>query len=64
MPEITFKITKAEMKQMEETANQILTDLGYDPDVVRYEQNLKIVQDNLATIMKRKETKKNEATTN
>lgn len=54
MAEISFKVTKAEMKLMEEHANEILRMLNLDPDTVRYEQNLKIVTENIGIILKEK----------
>lgn len=60
MAEIKIKLTKAEMKAMEENANKILEQIGLDPDVVRYEQNLKIISDNIGEVLKRKESIKDE----
>lgn len=60
MAEIKIKLTKAEMKAMEENANKILEQIGLNPDVVRYEQNLKIISDNIGEVLKRKESIKDE----
>ena len=43
-----------------EKNNKILEQIGLNPDVVRYEQNLKIISDNIGEVLKRKESIKDE----
>ncbi|MCW6665694.1 hypothetical protein NHG32_08355 [Aerococcaceae bacterium NML191219] len=53
MPEVKLEISKSEMKAMEEAANDILMQQGKDPEVYRYEQNLKLVTENMKLLLKR-----------
>lgn len=53
MPEVKLDISKSEMKAMEEAANDILMQQGKDPEVYRYEQNLKLVTENMKLLLKR-----------
>ncbi|MCW6660035.1 hypothetical protein NHG25_06020 [Aerococcaceae bacterium NML191292] len=53
MPEVKLDISKSEMKAMEEAANDILMQQGKDPEVYRYEQNLRLVTENMKLLLKR-----------
>lgn len=60
MPEIILSATKSDMKAAEDLANAILARQGFDVEVHRYEQNLKIIQENsklVCDVLAKKERK-------